>query len=276
MLSDKKELTEVIEAILFVAGQGIEIKDIAEKLEKTKRQLSQIDDIKKIEKFTKILEKNKEGFLDKLLLFETLESIKVKNEERIDYIDAKFKKIGIYDKILDKKSFKTRFNEISNRQLTGNEEIFNTELSKKYILFQNNYKFEIVNRKLDFSIKFNEKVLIENPEIALSFAFKYFSKSVSTISVDALLNVGVKKTLLKKLAYYVFDKSQSWSMLEINKSLGNLLNFSFEVVSSPKQFVQEVQNLFNVLIAKRLNDLEVEHIDEIIKKLKCRFNSKFL
>lgn len=33
MLSDKKELTEVIEAILFVAGQGIEIKDIAEKLE---------------------------------------------------------------------------------------------------------------------------------------------------------------------------------------------------------------------------------------------------
>ncbi len=33
MLSDKKELGEVIESILFVAGQGIEIKDIAEKLE---------------------------------------------------------------------------------------------------------------------------------------------------------------------------------------------------------------------------------------------------
>ena len=30
MLSDKKELTEVIEAILFVAGQGIEIKDIGQ------------------------------------------------------------------------------------------------------------------------------------------------------------------------------------------------------------------------------------------------------
>lgn len=33
MLSDKKELEQVVEAILYIAGQGIEVKEIADKLE---------------------------------------------------------------------------------------------------------------------------------------------------------------------------------------------------------------------------------------------------
>ena len=39
MLTDKKNLTQLVESILFVAGQGVEIKDIAEKLEIDKKEV---------------------------------------------------------------------------------------------------------------------------------------------------------------------------------------------------------------------------------------------
>lgn len=39
MLTDKKNLVQLIESILFVAGQGVEIKDIAEKLEIDKKDV---------------------------------------------------------------------------------------------------------------------------------------------------------------------------------------------------------------------------------------------
>lgn len=39
MLTDKKNLIQLIESILFVAGQGVEIKDIAEKLEIDKKEV---------------------------------------------------------------------------------------------------------------------------------------------------------------------------------------------------------------------------------------------
>ncbi len=48
MLTDKKELMQVIEAILFVAGQGVNISDIAEKLEVKESVISTcIEDLKK-------------------------------------------------------------------------------------------------------------------------------------------------------------------------------------------------------------------------------------
>jgi len=42
MLSDKSKLVQVVEATLFVSGQGIEIKDIAEKLEVEEKQIKKV------------------------------------------------------------------------------------------------------------------------------------------------------------------------------------------------------------------------------------------
>lgn len=42
MLSDKSNLSQVVEATLFVSGQGIEIKDIAEKLEVDEKQIKKV------------------------------------------------------------------------------------------------------------------------------------------------------------------------------------------------------------------------------------------
>lgn len=47
MLTDNKELTQVIEGILFVSGQGVEIADIAEKLEIDKKKVEKtIEELK--------------------------------------------------------------------------------------------------------------------------------------------------------------------------------------------------------------------------------------
>ncbi|MBQ3047648.1 MAG: SMC-Scp complex subunit ScpB [Clostridia bacterium] len=42
MLSDKSKLAQVVEATLFVSGQGIEIKDIAEKLDVEEKQIKKV------------------------------------------------------------------------------------------------------------------------------------------------------------------------------------------------------------------------------------------
>lgn len=48
MLTNKENLTQLVESILFVAGQGVEIKDIAEKLEIDKKQVIKvIEELKK-------------------------------------------------------------------------------------------------------------------------------------------------------------------------------------------------------------------------------------
>ena len=48
MLTNKENLTQLVESILFVAGQGVEIKDIAEKLEIDKKQVVKaIEELKK-------------------------------------------------------------------------------------------------------------------------------------------------------------------------------------------------------------------------------------
>ena len=48
MLTDKKELMQVIESIVFVAGQGVLVSDIAEKLEIKESVVNQcIEDLKK-------------------------------------------------------------------------------------------------------------------------------------------------------------------------------------------------------------------------------------
>ena len=44
MLTDNKNLAELVESILFVAGQGVEIKDIAEKLEIDKKEIAITND----------------------------------------------------------------------------------------------------------------------------------------------------------------------------------------------------------------------------------------
>ena len=47
MLTDKSELLQVIEGILFVSGQGVEIADIAEKLEIDKKKVEKaIEELK--------------------------------------------------------------------------------------------------------------------------------------------------------------------------------------------------------------------------------------
>ena len=63
---------------------------------------------------------------------------------------------------------------------------------------------------------------------------------------------------------------------QINKYLGGLLNFSFESINSLRQFIFEIQNLFNVMIVKKLEQQNIDNIKEITKKLKCNFHSKFL
>ena len=48
MLTNKENLTQLVESILFVAGQGVEIKDIAEKLEIDKKDIVKaIEELKK-------------------------------------------------------------------------------------------------------------------------------------------------------------------------------------------------------------------------------------
>ena len=247
-----------------------------DKIEKQKQQLKKCDSLEEIEVLSKKYKDDKFSFISDLSVFVTIEAICKKNKERISYIDNMFKNLGIYQVDLEKKILKSKINDIVKMDIGKDERIVVPDLDEYYILLMGQNKYEISERQLDLSSEYNKKLLKLLPDEVLTFALKYFPKSVSTISAEQLMDIPLKQLLLKKIANFVFDKSDKISIDEINNMLGKLLNFSIVTVKSAYEYVLEVQNLFNVKIVRKLKQFNPFDEDLINEKLKCNFSSKFL
>lgn len=246
------------------------------KLEKQKQLIHDCDDLNLIANLSSVYEQIKKEFIEDLSVYLACENLCSKNNQRIEYIDKRFKNVGIYNFEVDKKQLKAKFAEINKISLDENQEVINSEFSSNYILLSGKLKLKINNGVFDLTDENNEQLFEKYPEDILNFIFKYNLKSVSKISANLLFNVKIKKLLIKKIAYYVFDKKDKMSIEDINRSLGDLLNFSISVTKSINEYIFEVENLFNVKVVKRLKELNPFNIEMIDNNLKCNLNSKFL
>jgi len=231
-----------------------------EKMQRLSKEISNAEDIGQINKLSIEFDKLKIEFLSDLALAASLDSINEKNVSRVKYIDGVLSNAGIYSDSADKKELKNLMSKISKTKFNENVDFSAFDLKKSYIVFFNGELFEIFNGKLDFSREINKQVLKNNTDIALEMAIKNYPESISTIEASELLNIKLKKKLLKKIAFFVYDNHEKLSFEKINKALGNILNLSLG-----KGFVLAIEDVFNGRIIDFLkqNNQELETIIDV-------------
>lgn len=245
------------------------------KLEQKSSEISKQDDIALINSLSVEIEKEKASFIKNLALLSAVENIIVKNEERLSFIDEHFKSVGIYIEKVDKKELKAQMAQINKLDLESSLTFANPSISQGYFVFFKGRIFEINKGYLNLSTQHNKYMLENFADSTLSFALTYYPKSISTIDVESLLNVSLKKKLLKQIVYFVADKISNMSIKEIDEMLGGILNFSYAVPSSLKAYIEEVTNLFNVKIKTYIKD-NYEVTQKQLDGLSCNEKSKFL
>lgn len=245
------------------------------KLKQLKEEISKQEDLGLINSLSAEVEKEKTTFVKSLAIKTSVENIISKNESRIAFIDDYFKKIGIYNDKVDKKEMRSTISEINNIELSLNETFLNPKINLDYFVFYGGQTYKISKNEFIFFDDYNKNMLEKFTDQALKFAINYHPKSIATIKTESLLNISVKKKVLKQIAYYASDKISKMSIKDIDESLGGLLNFNFGTPSSLSAYILEVENSFNVRIKNYLIDsyeLSKEQVDSLV----CNEKSKFL
>ncbi len=238
-----------------------------EKMQKILTEISIAEDIGRINKLSKEFDKLKTEFLSDLALAVALDSINEKNALRIRFINGILSSAGIYSDLADKKELKNLMARISKTKINENEDFTAFDLKNSHTIFFNGELFEIFNGKLDFSREINKLVLNNNADIALEMAIKNYPESLSTIEANELLNINLKKKVLKKIAFFVYDNHEKLSYAKINKVLGNILNLNLGCPSSINGFILAIENVLNKKIIDFLKQNIPELAAEIDKKL---------
>lgn len=246
-----------------------------EKLSQLYNDISKQEDVLVINSLSEEVENLKKDFVKNLALKTAIENLITKNEDRIEFINKYFNKVGIYNEKVDKKELKTQILQIEKNELDLDTKFINPRFNLNYFIFYKGLTFEICDGKFDFKSEHNKSMLENNLDLALKFAFNYHPNSIATINVDILTDVEKKKKFLKQIAYFASDKILKMSIKDIDSMLGGILNFSYGVPGSLKSYILEVENAFNVKIKNYLSK-EGNLSEQELTTLICDEKSKFL
>lgn len=268
-----------------IAGVSPALDKLAKQCEKIILEIEEID--KKLEKaesgaeineFSKISQTKRSELIRLLAIKNRISMLIKRNKARVSYIEKILKSAGIYNEAFDKKKIseieKQEAENISEDTLNLNVyEQSGDELESKF------FEGEIItlfNGKLNFSLPENKDVLARADEEYMSKIVKTFPASMSTVTVDMLANTTVKKRVLKAIATYVIDETRKKDIKQVNKELGNLLEFKTEITATAEDYVAGVTNMFNVQVKSYLLENSPEKAEEIKGKLKCNEKSELI
>ena len=110
----------------------------------------------------------------------------------------------------------------------------------------------------------------------MSKVIKDYPASMSTVSIETLVDTTIKRRVLKAISTYVVDEAKKRDIKDINKSLGNLLEFKTQITTSPEAYMAGVVNMFNVQIKALLINQNPELAGEFKSKLKCNERSELI
>ena len=211
-----------------------------------------------------------------LALKNRVKMLLVRNFERVEYFSEKLKASGIYEERFDKKTLieleKKEINNVSAATLNINPEA-NGSTKMKFV-FGECLLFE--NGKINFSNEHNREVLNKLSPEALTKIIENYPHAASTVAVDDLLNLKIKKNLLRAIASFVSEQLKSKSVKDVNNELGGLLSFKTEITRNASDYMAGVQNLFDVMTKNKLIQKHPEKAVEIGGKLKCNEHSELL
>lgn len=248
----------------------LEIKTIDKKLEDSESGAD-------INKYSKLSDEKRREIIRLLAIKNRLDAIIEKNNSRIKYIESILKNSGIYNESFDKKLIanveKDEEENISKETLGLNS--FDGEGEVETNFFSGEI-LKLKDGELDFSYPENRRVLKSASDDFLSDILKSYPSSMATIPVDLLVDTSLKKRVLRTIATYVIDEAKKRDMKDINKSLGNLLEFKTQIADTPEAYIAGVSNMINVEVRQFLIDQEPQKQEEIKSKLKCNEKSELI
>lgn len=249
----------------------VEIETVDKNLEEAVSGL----DINKLSKFSK---EKRDELIRLLAVKNRIDVLLKRNRERVAYINNILQNAGVYNEQFNHKKIdeveKQESENISEETLNLN--VFEDENTSVESTFFDGEILELKDGKLDFSNKNNANVLLGASDDLLSKIARVYPESISTISVESLLNTTVKKRVLRTIATYVNDESKKKDIKQINKELGSLLEFKTEITKTPEDYIAGVTNMFNSMIKAHLLANKPEKADQIKEKLKCNEKSELI
>ena len=247
-------------------------------IEENDKKLSAAESGAEINEFSKISDEKRTLLIRLLAIKNRIEILINRNKERVAYIAKILKDAGVYNEAFDRKKIaeieKQEKENISEDTLNLNA-IENEGEEVENIFFEGEI-FTLSNGELDFSIDQNKEVLKRADDDFLAKVMKAYPASFSTVTVDVLTNTTVKKRVLKAIATYVIDEEKKKDIKQINKELGNLLEFKTEITKTAEDYIAGVTNMFNVQIKQFLIEQQPENAGEIKDKLKCNEKSELI
>ncbi len=231
-----------------------------------------------INKFSKMSQDKRNELIRLLAVKNRIDVLLKRNKERVAYIDNILSNAGIYNQDFNRKKIaEVEKDETPNiSEDTLNLNIFEEENTAFESTFFDGEILELKDGKLDFSNENNMSVLMSASEDLLAKIVRVYPASMATVPVQAVLNTGVKKRVLRTIATYVVDESKKKDIRQVNKDLGSLLEFKTEITKTPEDYIAGVTNMFNSMIKAHLLETNPEKTEQINSKLKCNEKSELI
>lgn len=224
---------------------------------------------------SKKLDVQKKKLIELLAVQDRIEKILKRNEQRLEFVNARLSAVGIYNDAVDKKQFNSELSKESK-----NIECSTLNLNPK----QNGgvtFKFfagetlAFRDDVLDFSLEENRNVLMEGSADFFHEVIFTFPYSVATIPDEAFMMAGLKNKVLKECILFVSSKMKVQSIYDSNKELGSLLENAGNIFDIA-QYARELRNYFNVVVKQCIKSQAPELAEDVDLNLKCYEGSDFL
>lgn len=224
---------------------------------------------------SKKLDVQKKKLIELLAVQDRIEKILKRNEQRLEFVNARLSAVGIYNDAVDKKQFNSELSKESK-----NIECSTLNLNPK----QNGgvtFKFfagetlAFRDDVLDFSLEENRNVLMDGSADFFHEVIFTFPYSVATIPDEAFMMAGLKNKVLKECILFVSSKMKVQSIYDSNKELGSLLENAGNIFDIA-QYARELRNYFNVVVKQCIKSQAPELAEDVDLNLKCYEGSDFL
>ena len=243
--------------------------------DKVKAKFLNEENFEKFGECSYVLDKTRKELNKLVAVQDRIDKILRRNKQRIDFLSAKLSQGGIYNDKVDKKTLqKTISSEIKNI----NAETLNlnqTDDSWIEYKFVDGFVFAFNNDRLDFSLEYNQDILLNANSDLIHLIVNNFPYSISKIPDEIFCVPNIKNSIIKEMIVYASNKIKKQSIKEIDREFGGILENTENIVDL-EDYAEQLRNYFNVT-AKQVVKAQAPELEaEIDEKLKCAESSKFL
>ena len=268
----EKIISDISPAILKVSKEA---EKLAQEITEIEEKLHNSTDLKEIAKLSETTDEKRAEILHLVAIKGRLDGLVARNKSRIAYFDKILKSQGIYQTGYDKKLLesmeKQEIENISEKSLNLNKTL-NTPVPK--FMFGKLLYFK--GKVLDFSLDKNKDIIISANEEFIRNILSAYPQSIATITAEELAHTSLKRKLLKELTYFIGAGLRDKTLVELNEQLGEPLSFKSGYTDNLAQYIDELENAYNVKVKRYLRERFPDHIEDIDSKLVCDESSKYL